>query len=56
MEISKSIETPEGTVKFQGEITGKELDIVIQFGLLSLMSRGAIQTMVAAAKDEDNIH
>jgi hypothetical protein len=56
MQISESYETPEGTVKFQGEISGPELDIVLQLGLLTLMSRGAIQKIVAQAGDEENIH
>jgi len=56
MQVNESYETPEGTVKFQGEISGKELDIVIQLGLLTLMSRGVIQSVVAQAGDEENIH
>ena len=56
MQISKSIETPEGTVKFSGEISGKELDIVIQFGLLSLMSKGVIQAIVSDKDAEENLH
>jgi len=56
MQISKSYETPEGTVKFQGEITGPELDMVLQLGLMTLMSRGVIQQVTAQAADEENIH
>lgn len=56
MQISESIETPEGTIKFSGEISGKELDIVIQFGLLSLMSRGVIQAVVKDKDDQENLH
>lgn len=56
MQISESIETPEGTVKFSGEISGKELDIVIQMGLLTLMSRGVIQAVVADKDAEENLH
>lgn len=56
MQISKSIETPEGTVKFEGEISGKELDIVLQFGLLSLMSKGVIQAIVADKNKQENVH
>jgi len=52
MQISESYQTPEGTVKFQGEISGKELDIVIQVGLLTLMSKGAIQAIVAQSGEE----
>jgi hypothetical protein len=56
MQISKSIETPEGTVKFTGEISGAELDIVLQMGLLSLMSRGVIQAVVADKDEQENLH
>lgn len=56
MQISESYETPEGTVKFQGEITGKELDIVLQLGLLTLMSKGVIQATIQQAADEENLH
>jgi len=56
MQITKSIETPEGTVKFTGEISGAELDIVLQMGLLTLMSRGVIQAVVADKDAEENLH
>lgn len=55
MQISKSIETPEGTVKFEGEISGMELDIVLQVGLLTLMSRGVIQS-VKVDDEQENVH
>ena len=42
MKIDKKIETPIGTVVFQGELTEQELDHVIELGLLVLMSRGGI--------------
>ena len=56
MQISKSVETPEGTVKFEGEISGLELDIVLQMGLLTLMSRGVIQSVVADKDEQENLH
>jgi hypothetical protein len=55
MQISKAVETPEGTVKFEGEISGLELDIVLQMGLLTLMSRGIIQT-VKVDDEPENVH
>lgn len=42
MLINKSIETPEGTVKFEGELEQKELDFVLKIGLNTLMQLGAI--------------
>lgn len=46
MLISNSIETEEGVVKFNGEISGVELDYVIQTGLLTLMRNGVIKATV----------
>jgi hypothetical protein len=42
VQINETLETEEGTVQFKGEISGKELDLVIQTGLLTLMQRGVI--------------
>jgi hypothetical protein len=56
MQISESYETPEGVVKFQGEIAGAELDLVLQTGLLTLMKRGVIQAAIQQAADEENLH
>lgn len=56
MQINESYETPEGTVKFSGVIEGKELDIVLQLGLLTLMSRGVIQTTIQQVAGEENLH
>jgi hypothetical protein len=56
MQISKSIETPEGTVKFEGEIEGVELDLVLQFGLLSLMRQGAIKAVILTPDDGEQVH
>lgn len=37
MKINNTIETPEGSMTFQGELDGKELDFVVQTGLNFLM-------------------
>ncbi len=42
MNISKAIETPQGTVKFEGELEQKELDFVLKIGLNVLLTNGAI--------------
>ena len=42
MLVNKSIETPQGTVKFEGELEQKELDFVLKVGLNFLMQQGAI--------------
>ena len=33
MLVNKSFETPQGTVKFEGELEEKELDLVLKVGL-----------------------
>lgn len=42
MKVDKILETPEGTIQFQGELKGKELDAVITVGLHYLLSVGAL--------------
>lgn len=42
MLVNKSIETPQGTVKFEGELEQKELDFVLKIGLNTLLTAGAI--------------
>lgn len=42
MLVSKTIETPQGTVKFEGELEQQELDFVIKIGLNYLLQNGAI--------------
>ncbi len=43
MKISKAIETPEGTVRFEGELEAAELDYVLKVGLNVLLVQGAIK-------------
>ena len=57
MNISKSFETEQGTVKFEGEIEGAELDYVLKMGLLTVMRQGLVNTVMAVpADDEDTLH
>jgi hypothetical protein len=51
MEISKSIETPQGTVQFKGELSQEEADFVIKVGLSVLLQNG----MLPVKFDQDNI-
>ena len=55
MLINKSIQTAEGTVKFEGELEEKELDLVIQIGLNYLLQTGALPFVTEAEEDEDAI-
>ena len=49
MKISKTVETPEGTIKFEGELNSEELDFIVGVGLTYLFKRGAIPFRVAEA-------
>ena len=40
--IKKSLETPEGTVNFEGELSQEELDLVLSVGMNFLMQQGAL--------------
>jgi hypothetical protein len=42
MLVNKSIETENGTVKFEGELEQNELDFVLKIGLNVLLTQGAI--------------
>jgi hypothetical protein len=42
MLVNKSFETSQGTVKFEGELEPKELDLVIKIGLNFLLQMGAL--------------
>ena len=42
MLVSKTIETAEGHVKFEGELEPKELDMVLKIGLNYLLQMGAL--------------
>jgi hypothetical protein len=42
MHVSKSIETAQGSVTFEGELSAEELDFVLKIGLNSLLKMGAI--------------
>ena len=56
MQISKSIETEAGTVQFQGEIEGPELDLVLQLGLHALVLRGILTPQPIADTSEENLY
>ena len=42
MLVNKSFETPQGTVKFEGELEEKELDLILKVGLNFLLQMGAL--------------
>jgi hypothetical protein len=55
MQINKSIETKEGTVRFEGEIEGAELDVVLQLGLHALVLRGILTPTYAVKPDNETL-
>lgn len=46
MKISKVIETPQGTAKFEGEVSQEEFDYIVQTGLNALLLMGAVKATV----------
>jgi hypothetical protein len=51
LKVKKSLETPNGTVVFEGEITPDELDLILSVGLNYLLQQGAIPLKVLDTKD-----
>lgn len=45
MKINKVIETEQGTVQFQGELSAEEFDIVVEAGLAILLRMGVLSTL-----------
>ena len=53
MKVDKSLEGPNGTVTFQGELSSEEVDVILGVGLNFLMQQGAIPFKVL--KDLDKV-
>ena len=53
MKVDKSLEGPNGTVTFQGELSPEEVDVILGVGLNFLMQQGAIPFKVL--KDLDKV-
>ena len=52
MLVNKSIETANGTVKFEGELEQNELDFVLKVGLNVLLTQGAIPLVAKRTPEE----
>ena len=50
MKISKTIETPDGGIQFEGELNSDELDVILSVGLNYLYQQGAIPFKVLPEK------
>lgn len=55
MKISKALETPDGTVQFDGEINQDELDFILSVGLNFLMQQGAIPFKILKPQDKSHV-
>ena len=51
MKVNNTIEMPDGSVTFQGELNAAELDTVIQYGLSTLFAMGALKSIMLDPKD-----
>lgn len=51
MRVSQTLETPDGTVTFVGELSQQELDLIISVGLNFLMGQGAVPFQVQKELD-----
>lgn len=51
MLVNKSVETTNGTVKFEGELSSAEVDMVLQIGLNFLLQQGAIPYTIKSEAD-----
>ena len=51
MNVKHVVETEEGTVKFEGELSDKELEAVVTVGLNSLLKLGVLFKIHEAPKD-----
>ncbi len=52
MKVDKTVETDKGTVKFEGELTEDELNLVIEIGLNVLLANGAIPLVLKQTEDD----
>lgn len=55
MEVNQTIKTPQGTIKFQGELSQEETDFVIQVGLNYLFQQGALPFQVYQDDGNDDV-
>ncbi len=53
MQVQKTIETPEGRVSFEGELTQAEADLVIKVGLSALIQAGLLTVSLSPDLDEE---
>jgi hypothetical protein len=52
MHVNKVVETPQGTIKFEGELSEAEADLVIKVGLNVLLQAGVLPVMGKEPSEE----
>jgi hypothetical protein len=52
LQIKHSIELPDGSYTYQGNISGKELDFLVEFALNNLVAQGAFPFVHGDTLDE----
>lgn len=56
MNINHVVETEQGTVKFQGTVTGPELAFIVETGINTLIELGAIPFASKKGKNPADYH
>lgn len=51
MEINKTVETPDGSVTFQGVLNADEVEFLISYAIQTLLAKGALPFSVKDDKD-----
>lgn len=55
MKINKTIEMEDGVVKFEGELSEEEFNIVVEAGLAILLRMGVLSTLRVTKEDEQQV-
>ena len=52
MKISKTVQTEKGRVRFEGDVTQQEYDLIMEIGLNVLLAQGAIPFALRQIEEE----
>lgn len=53
MKIDTTLEKPDGTLQFTGELTGKELTAVVNYGLNTIFLLGLIKNVQIVDEEDE---
>lgn len=53
MNINHSVELEDGTYKYQGTITGRELDFLVEYAINQLLMQGALPFLSEESETTD---